>query len=151
MPVITGTGSQEIDVTDTTAYACLKTSNSARYTLSCDPSFQYISVYRLRNGKLEQLKYVEDGKICVLNPNHTYYISARLYSSVLDLDKIKFSVEEVGKIKSTMKLPTSSLKMNTNQSDTNSAGHRNGKKSSCGIYKIQQQQNRKGRDGRTKR
>ena len=34
----------------------------------------------------------------------------------MDLDKIKFSAEEVGKIKSTMKIPTSSLKMNTNQS-----------------------------------
>ena len=116
MPVITGTGSQEVDVTDTTAYACLKTSGSTRYTLTWDPSFQFVSVYRLRNGKLEELKYVENGKICVLNPKHTYYIGTRLYSAVLDLDKIKFSAEEVGKIKSTMKIPTSSLKMNTNQS-----------------------------------
>lgn len=96
MPAITGKGTKEMAVTGSRVYGCLKTTSATSYTIKCEPQIMpSLAVYQLKNGKLEQFLSVENGKSCTLKPNSVYYIGMRLYSSVLDLDKVKFTVSSV--------------------------------------------------------
>nr|WP_294658507.1 hypothetical protein [uncultured Blautia sp.] len=96
MPAITGKGTKEMAVTGGTVYGCLKTTSATSYTIKCEPqTMPYLTVYQLKNGKLEQVLSVENGKSCTLKPNSVYYIGMRLHSAVLDLDKVKFTVSSV--------------------------------------------------------
>ena len=93
MPAITGRGTKEMAVTGTTAYVGLKTTSATSYTIKGEPQTNaYLTISQLKNGKLEQVLSVENGKSCMLKPNSIYYIGMRLYSSVLNLDKVKFTV-----------------------------------------------------------
>lgn len=93
MPAIMGRGTKEMAVTGTTAYMGLKTTSATSYTIKGEPQTNaYLTISQLKNGKLEQVLSVENGKSCMLKPNSIYYIGMRLYSSVLDLDKVKFTV-----------------------------------------------------------
>ena len=93
MPAIMGRGTKEMAVTGTTAYVGLKTTSATSYTIKGEPQTNaYLTISQLKNGKLEQVLSVENGKSCTLKPNSIYYIGMRLYSSVLDLDKVKFTV-----------------------------------------------------------
>lgn len=93
MPAIMGRGTKEMAVTGTTAYVCLKTTSATSYAIKGEPRTNaYLTISQLKNGKLEQVLSVENGKSCTLKPNSIYYIGMRLYSSVLDLDKVKFTV-----------------------------------------------------------
>ena len=96
MPAITGKGTKEMAVTGGTVYGCLKTTSATSYTIKCEPqTMPYLTVYQLKNGKLEQVLSVENGKSCTLKQNSVYYIGMRLHSAVLDLDKVKFTVSSV--------------------------------------------------------
>ena len=96
MPAITGKGTKEMAVTGGTVYGCLKTTSATSYTIKCEPqTMPYLTVYQLKNGKLEQVLSVENGKSCTLKPNSVYYIGMRLHSAVMDLDKVKFTVSSV--------------------------------------------------------
>lgn len=93
MPAIMGRGTKEMAVTGTTAYVGLKTTSATSYTIKGEPQTNaYLTISQLKNGKLEQVLSVENGKSCMLKPNSIYYIGMRLYSSVLNLDKVKFTV-----------------------------------------------------------
>ena len=96
MPAITGKGTKEMAVTGGTVYGCLKTTSATSYTIKCEPqTMPYLTVYQLKNGKLEQVLSVENGKSCTLKQNSVYYIGMRLHSAVMDLDKVKFTVSSV--------------------------------------------------------
>ena len=96
MPAITGKGTKEMAVTGGTVYGCLKTTSTTSYTIKCEPqAYSYLEIYQLKNGKLEQVLSVENGKSCTLKPNSVYYIGMRLHSAVMDLDKVKFTVSSV--------------------------------------------------------
>ena len=95
MPIIAGKGTKEMAVTGSTVYACLKTTSATSYTIKCEPeTHPYLTVSQLKNGKLEQVLTVENGKKCTLKPNSVYYIGMSLHSSVLDIDKVKFTVTQ---------------------------------------------------------
>lgn len=95
MPAIAGKGTKEMAVTGSTVYACLKTTSATSYTIKCEPqTHPYLIVSQLKNGKLEQVFTVENGKKCTLKPNSVYYIGMNLHSSVLDIDKVKFTVTQ---------------------------------------------------------
>lgn len=95
MPAIGGEGTKEMAVTGGTVYACLKTTSATSYTIKCEPeTHRYLTVSQLKNGKLEQVLSVENGKKCTLKPNSVYYIGMRLHSSVLDHNKVKFTVTQ---------------------------------------------------------
>lgn len=95
MPIIAGKGTKEMAVTGSTVYACLKTTSATSYTIKCEPqTHPYLIVSQLKNGKLEQVFTVENGKKCTLKPNSVYYIGMNLHSSVLDIDKVKFTVTQ---------------------------------------------------------
>ena len=95
MPIIAGKGTKEMAVTGSTVYACLKTTSATSYTIKCEPeTHPYLTVSQLKNGKLEQVLIVENGKKCTLKPNSVYYIGMSLHSSVLDIDKVKFTVTQ---------------------------------------------------------
>lgn len=95
MPAIAGKGTKEMAVTGSTVYACLKTTSATSYTIKCEPeTHPYLTVSQLKNGKLEQVFTVENGKKCTLKPNSVYYIGMNLHSSVLDIDKVKFTVTQ---------------------------------------------------------
>lgn len=96
MPAIIGKGTKEMAVTGSTVYGCLKTTSTTSYTIKCEPqAYSYLEIYQLKNGKLEQVLSVENGKSCTLKPNSVYYIGMRLHSAVMDLDKVKFTVSSV--------------------------------------------------------
>lgn len=93
MPTITGNGTKDMPVTGTTAYVCLKTTSATSYTIKGEPrTYEYLTVSQLKNGKLEKVLFFENGKSCTLKPNSVYYIGMILHSSVMDLDKVKFTV-----------------------------------------------------------
>ena len=93
MPAITGKGTKEMAVTGSTVYGCLKTTSATSYTIKCEPqTMPYLTVYQLKNGKLERVLSVDNGKSCTLKQNSVYYIGMRLHSAVMDLDKVKFTV-----------------------------------------------------------
>ena len=95
MPIIAGKGTKEMAVTGSTVYACLKTTSATSYTIKCEPeTHPYLTVSQLKNGKLEQVLTVENGKKYTLKPNSVYYIGMSLHSSVLDIDKVKFTVTQ---------------------------------------------------------
>ena len=95
MPIIAGKGTKEMAVTGSTVYACLKTTSATSYTIKCEPeTHPYLTVSQLKNGKLEQVLTVENGKKCTLKPNSVYYIGMSIHSSVLDIDKVKFTVTQ---------------------------------------------------------
>lgn len=69
MPIIAGKGTKEMAVTGSTVYACLKTTSATSYTIKCEPeTHPYLTVSQLKNGKLEQVLTVENGKKCTLKP-----------------------------------------------------------------------------------
>lgn len=93
MPAITGNGTKAMPVTGSPAYVCLKTTSATSYTIKCEPQTNaYLTVSQLKNGNLEQVLSVENGKSCTLKPNSVYYVGMRLHSSVMDLDKVTFTV-----------------------------------------------------------
>lgn len=95
MPTIAGKGTKEMAVTDGTVYACLKTTSATSYTIKCEPqTHPYLTVSQLKNGKLEQVLTVENGKKCTLKPNSVYYIGMSLHSYIRDIDKVKFTVTQ---------------------------------------------------------
>ena len=95
MPTIAGKGTKEMAVTGGTVYACLKTTSATSYTIKCEPqTHPYLTVSQLKNGKLEQVLTVENGKKCTLKPNSVYYIGMSLHSYIRDIDKVKFTVTQ---------------------------------------------------------
>lgn len=93
MPTITGNGTKDMPVTGSPAYVRLKTTSATSYTIKGEPQTRaYLTISQLKNGKLEQVLSVENGKSCILKSNSVYYIGMSLNSSARDLDKVTFTV-----------------------------------------------------------
>ena len=70
-------------------YARFKTGKSTKYRVSVsfpdyDLGSQGISIEQEKKGKLEYIKYVQNGGTCTLKANTVYYFSVNLHSGWQD-------------------------------------------------------------------
>lgn len=89
LPTINERGSKKFSVTNSGMYARFKTGKSTKYRVSVsfpdyDLGSQGISIEQEKKGKLEYIKYVQNGGTCTLKANTVYYFSVNLHSGWQD-------------------------------------------------------------------